>query len=90
MVDKPPLTPDFCLHVIINSTPKPSSWNPKTDSPSTKTLFDLGVVDSNTSAVFVQQVKPRIFAWHIDDSDVASSPSTTLQGAANSVQNNAF
>jgi hypothetical protein len=90
MADKPLLTPEFCLHVVINSTPKPSRWNPQTDSPSTKTLFDLGVVDSSASAVFTQQIKPRIFPWHIDDSDVTSSPSTTLQAAANSVQNNAF
>jgi hypothetical protein len=90
MADKPPLTPTFCLQAIINCTPKPSRWNPATDTPSTKTLFELGVVDPNTSQVFVQAVKGRIFPWHIDDTDVTSAPATTLQVAANSVQNNAF
>jgi len=90
MADKPDLTPAFCLQVIINSTPKPSRWNPQSDTPSIKTLFDLGVVDSTASEVFVQAVKSRIFPWHIDDTDVTSSSGTTLQVAASSVQNNAF
>ncbi len=90
MDDKPPLTPAFCLQVVINSTPKPSRWNPATDTPSLKTLFELGVVDSDTSQVYVQAVKSRIFPWHIDNTDVTSAPNTTLQVAANSVQNNAF
>lgn len=90
MANKPPLTPEFCLQVVISCTPKPSRWNPATDTPSTKTLFDLGVVDPLTAQVFVQAVKSRIFAWHIDDNDVSSAPATTLQVAANSVQNNAF
>jgi len=90
MPDKPDLTPDFCLLVVVNSTPKPSRWNPQTGSPSTTTLFDLGVVDPSTSQVFVQAVKGRIFPWHIDDTSVTSAPGTTLQAAAVSVQNNAF
>jgi hypothetical protein len=90
MADKPALSPDFCLHVVVNSTPKPSQWKPLADTPSTKTLFDLGVVDALTSSVFVAGVKARIFPWHIDDSNVTSAPGTTLQAAANSVQNNAF
>jgi hypothetical protein len=89
MPDKPVLTPDFCLHVVVNSTPKPSRWNAQSNA-STTTLFDLGVVDSSASQVFAQAVKSRIFPWHIDDSDVASSASTTVQAAANSVMNNAF
>jgi hypothetical protein len=90
MVALSDLTPAFCLHVVVNSTPKPSHWNPPTDTPSTKTLFDLGVIDSLTSAIFTAGVKSRIAPLHIDDTDVSSSPGTTLQAAANSVQSNAF
>ena len=33
-LNKPPLTPEFCLQVVISCTPKPSRWNPATDTPS--------------------------------------------------------
>jgi hypothetical protein len=90
MADKLDLTPDFCLRAVINSTPKPGRWNPQADKPSTKTLFDLGVVDDAASAVFVQAVKKHIAPWQIKDDDVTSDPGTTLQAAANSVQTNAL
>jgi hypothetical protein len=86
---KPALTPDFCLHVVINSTPSPSRFR-STDDPSTVALFDLGVVNAITSAIFVQGVKSRIFPWHIDDSMIASSRETKLQAAAASIQAGAF
>jgi hypothetical protein len=89
MPEKPPLTADFCLHVVVNSTPKPSRFNPVLGA-SGQTLFDLGVVDATSSQVFVQAVKARIFPWHIDDTSVASTPPTTLQAAAVAVMNNAF
>ncbi|MGA9671944.1 MAG: hypothetical protein WBQ94_22220 [Terracidiphilus sp.] len=90
MADKPDLTPEFCLKAVINSTPKPNRWDPQKDTPSAKTLFDLGVVSASESGVFVEAVKGRISPWKIHDNDVASAPATTLQAAANSVQNNAF
>ena len=89
MIPKPPLTPSFCLHAVINSTPSPGSFLPGSD-PSVVTLFDLGIVDPATSAVFVEAVKARIFPWHLNNSDLTSTPDTTLQAAANSVQTNAF
>lgn len=90
MIEKPPLTPEFCLHVVVNSTPFPSRFNPPNTPASTTTLFDLGVVDSFSASIFIHGVKSRIFPWHIDDTRVASSRDTTLQKAADSVQNNAF
>jgi hypothetical protein len=86
---KPPLTPEFCLQVIVNSTPFPSRFKPP-KTASTTTLFDLGVVDKDLASIFVEGVKSRIFPWHIDSTDVASSRDTSLQEAADSVQNNAF
>ncbi len=90
MLDKPPLTPDFCLHAVVNSTPYPSRFNPPTTPASTTTLFDLGVVDDFSAAIFVQGVKSAIYPWHIDSTNIASSRATTLQKAAISVQSNAF
>jgi hypothetical protein len=90
VTEKTPLTPDFCLHVVVDSTPFPSRFNPPTTPASTTTLFDLGVVDTFTAATFVQDVKSRIRPWQINDTDIASSRDTTLQTAADSVQSNAF
>ena len=89
MKSKPPLTPEFCLQVVVNSTPFPSRFKPP-KTASTTTLFDLGVVDQDLASIFVEGVKARIFPWHIDSTDVASSRETSLQKAATSVQNNAF
>jgi len=90
MLEKPPLTPEFCLHVVVNSTPFPSRFKPPNTPASSTTLFDLGVVDDFSASIFVQGVKTRIFPWHIDNADIASSRETTLQNAADSVQSNAF
>jgi len=90
VLEKQPLTPDFCLNAVVKSTPFPSRFNPPTTPASTTTLFDLGIVDTFTAATFVQDVKSRILPWNIDDTDIASSRDTTLQAAADSVQSNAF
>lgn len=90
MVTLSDLTPGFCLEVVINSTPKPNRWNPKTDTPSTKTLFELGVIDAETTTFFTDGVKSRVAPLHLEDSDISSSPGTTLQAAADSVQSNAL
>ena len=88
--EKPPLTPEFCLDVVVNSTPFPGRFNPHNTSASTTTLFDLGVVDNFSASIFVQGVKSKIYPWQINDADIASSRDTTLQDAADSVQSNAF
>lgn len=85
----PPLTPAFCLHTAINASPFPSRYQ-QGDDPTVKTLFDLGVAASTDSAFYAQAVKSRIFPWHIDSSAVASTPGTTLQAAADSIQTGAF
>lgn len=90
MLVKPALTPSFCLHVVVNSTPSPGSFHFGVDDPSTVTLFDLGITDPNKSAVFVQNVKSRIFPWHINDSSVKSGRDSTLQGSADSIPAGAF
>lgn len=90
MPEKPPLTPEFCLQVVVDSTPFPSRFKPPNTSASSTTLFDLGVVDTFSAAIFVEGVKKRIFPWQIDNAGVASSRDTTLEDAADSVQSNAF
>ena len=90
LIKKPELTPSFCLHVVVSATPSPGRFQPAISDPSVMTLFDLGIVDAMSSAVFVQGVKARIFPWHLNDSDLLSAPGTTLQLSANSVQANAF
>lgn len=83
------LTADFCLEVIVASTPHPDRFS-KTDDPTSKTLFDLGVVDALSSALFVQNVKLRIAPRRIDDSVLLSSRSNTVQQAADSLQTGAL
>jgi hypothetical protein len=85
----PPLTADFCLQVVVDSTPYPGRFL-KTDDPSVKQLFDLGVVDALSSAIFVQNVKERIIPWRIDDASIQSGRSNTLQEAADSIQTGAL
>ena len=90
VLGKPALTPEFCLRVVVSSTPFPSRFRPPESKPSKMTLFDLGIVDSQSSGVFVQGIKSKIFPWHIDNAKIASSSDTTLQDAADSVEENAF
>jgi hypothetical protein len=89
MQAKPALTADFCLQVVINCTPFPSRFEP-TDEPSEVQLFDLGVVDPTSSAIFATAVKGRIFPWQINTSTIASGRDATVQAAADSIQTGAF
>lgn len=89
MITKPALTAEFCLHVAINASPFPSRYKPS-DDPSQVALFDLGVADPTSTAVYAEGVKNRIFPWHIDSASVASSPNTTVQAAADSILAGAF
>lgn len=88
MRPRPILTPDFCLQLVIDSTPHPGRFQ-KTDDPTVKTLFDLGVVDALSSALFVRNVKTGIAPWHIEEASIQSSRSNTVQQAADSVQTGA-
>ena len=83
------LTAAFCLAVVIESTPHPDRFS-KTDDPTSRKLFDLGVVDALSSALFIQNVKLRIAPWRIDDSILLSSRSNTVQQAADSLQTGAL
>jgi hypothetical protein len=85
----PLLTADFCLQVVIDSTPHPDRFQ-KTDDPMAKKLFDLGVVDALSSAFFVQNVKARIAPWRIEDDSILGSRRNTVQEAADSVQTGAL
>ncbi len=83
------LTADFCLETVIKSTPHPDRFS-KTDDPTVKKLFDLGVVDNLSSMIFVQSIKQRIAPSRIDASKVLCSRSNTVQEAADSVQTGAL
>jgi hypothetical protein len=85
----PVLTADFCLQAVIDSTPHPDRFQ-RSDDPSVKKLFDLGVVDALSSAFFVQNVKAMVAPWHIEDASIQSSRSNTVQEAADSVQTGAL
>ena len=87
---KQPLTAKFCLNVVRSSTPSPSKFDPKKDDPSVVTLYDLDVTTPIAVAMFVHGVKQRIFPWHIDDINIASSRETTLQASADSIARGAF
>jgi len=82
------LTPSFCEHVVVSSTPFPGRFTPGTGAETT--LFSLGVVDDVMQAHFVHAVKSAILPLSINNDDVLSSPDTTVQAAADSVQQNAF
>jgi hypothetical protein len=90
-MNSPPilLTAEVCLEVVIASTPHPDRFS-KADDPNSKKLFDLGIVDALSSALFVQNVKRRIAPWRIDDSILLSSRSNTVQQAADSLQTGAL
>jgi uncharacterized membrane protein YfbV (UPF0208 family) len=83
-----PLSPSFCEHVVVNATPFPSRFKPGTAAQTT--LFDLGVVDDIMAAHFVHSIKNAIAPLSIDNNDILSSADTTVQAAADSVQQNAF
>jgi hypothetical protein len=84
----PVLTADVCLQVVIDSTPHPDRFH-SSDDPTTKELFDLGVVDALSSALFIQRVKAAIAPWRIDDASIESSRNNTIQEAADSIQTGA-
>jgi hypothetical protein len=88
MLLKPDLSPAFCIHAVVSATPSPSEY--QQGSAAETKLFDLGVVDDESSQIFVEALKGRIFPWHIDNSDILGTPGTTVQAAADSVQNNAM
>jgi len=74
---------------VVASTPDPGRFKNDSD-PSTVTLFDLGVVGGTESVIFVSAVKDRLKPWNIADGDIASSPGSTVQQAADSLAQNAF
>lgn len=83
-----PLTNSFCEHVVVNATPFPSRFQPGTAAKTT--LFALGIVDDIMQGHFVHSIKNAIAPLSIDNADILSSPDTTVQAAADSVQQNAF
>jgi hypothetical protein len=87
--DKPPLTPELCQQIVVQSTPDPKSFKPGSD-PSKVTLFDLGVCSSTESTIFVKAVMNRLRPWKINSSAVGSAPATTVQQSADSINDNAF
>ena len=87
--DRAPLTTAVCYRLVIQSTPRPQDF-PANGDPSKIRLFNLGVVDATTSALFAQAVAASMPAgWSLATSQVASAPNTTVQAAAISIQNNA-
>ncbi len=85
-----PLTSAICQKIIIESTPRPRDF-PDGGDPSAIQLFDLGVVDPITSALFVQAVKGHMPAgWQIREQDVTSAPNTSIQAARIALQTHAF
>jgi hypothetical protein len=89
MCATPELSADRCLQIVIDSTPHPDRFQ-NTDDPTLKKLFDLGVVDALSSALFVQNVKAAIAPWLIHDASIQSSRSNTVQEAADSIQTGAL
>ena len=86
---KEPLSPEFLQVVVVASTADPGRFNENSD-PAAVTLFDLGVVGALEEAVFVHGIKERLNPWRINDSDIASSPASTVQQTADSLAQNAY
>lgn len=84
-----PLSPELLQRTVVAATPDPARFQSDSD-PAGVTLFDLGVVGATESAVFVRAVKKRLRPWRIRDSDVASSPGSTIQQSADSLAQNAY
>jgi len=84
---KQPLTPQVLQDIVVKSTPDPRRFTSASD-PAVVTLFDLGVVGSRESALFVVAVKQKLNPWQIADSDIAASPATTVQKSADSLADN--
>ncbi len=84
-----PLSPQHSQDIVVDSTPDPAAFKPDSD-PSVVTLFDLGVVGGTESAIFIRAVKNRLRPWKIKDSDIASSPASTVQQSADSLAQNAY
>ncbi len=87
--NKPPLTPQKCQSIVVQSTPDPKQFKPGSD-PDVVTLFDLGIAGTTETVVFIAGVKRRLLPWQIDDGDVAGAPSNTVQESADSLVQNAF
>jgi hypothetical protein len=78
-----------CYQAVIQSTPRPHDF-PANGDPSEIVLFNLGVVDAITGAIFAKAVSQSLpTGWSIATSQVASAPNTSVQAAAVSIQNNA-
>jgi len=84
-----PLTPQRCQEIVVESTPDSGRFTAGSD-PAKVTLFDLGVVSSTESVIFVRAVKRSLAPWQINDGDLASSPDTTVQQSADSIAQNVF
>jgi hypothetical protein len=87
--EKESLSPEFLQGIVVASTADPGRFKVNSD-PASVTLFDLGVVGAREKAVFVHGVKDRLKPWRINDSDIASSPASTVQQAADSLAQNAY
>ncbi len=87
--NREPLTTAVCYRLVIQSTPRPKDF-PANGDPSRIKLFNLGVVDATTGAIFAQAVANSMpTGWSIATSQLASSPNTSVQAVAISIQNNA-
>jgi hypothetical protein len=87
--NREPLTTAVCYQLVIQSTPRPKDF-PANGDPSKVKLFNLGVVDATTGALFAQAVSDGMpTGWSISTSRLASAPNTSVQAAAISIQNNA-
>lgn len=84
---KQPLTSQVLQDIVVKSTPDPRRFTNSSD-PAVVTLFDLGVVGSRESALFCAAVKQKLNPWQIADSDIASSPASTVQKSADSLAEN--
>jgi hypothetical protein len=72
MQRKTPLTPAFCLEIIVRCSPLPSKFDPAMN-PAHQMLSDLGVRGVLQENFFIAKVTRAICPWFIDDNNIPTS-----------------
>ena len=80
-IARPDLTPDLCLTIVVECTPN------RAPADRTKTLFELGVVDSDQALKHRYKVQSALHAIHyaIAQADIETGPGVLVGDCADSV-----
>jgi hypothetical protein len=88
MIKQADLDVEFCVSLVISSTPSPSKFK-KNDDPTVVTLGDLDLINARFVGFYITGVRSGIRPYRLDVSFILSTRSTTVQDAAMSIYDNA-